>query len=154
MSSNNSELKDVFDEDPELPRRQITINVFKENQQLIEQTVTPVQSVRKQRKGSLKKQESSFVYQDIKNFIKEKNEKYMLKKVIDKNANDIISLDEFTERNDQTLRLKKLNKKANQLEFNSQDRESLENAKIDKNLLNNYFNESNENQNFIKDKFL
>lgn len=32
--------------------------------------------------------------------------------------------------------------------------ESLENANIDKSLLNNYFNESNENQNFIKDKFL
>jgi len=47
LSSNNSELKDVFDENPELPRRQITINIFKENHQLIEQTVTPIKSARK-----------------------------------------------------------------------------------------------------------
>jgi hypothetical protein len=38
------------------------------------------------------KRESIFIYQNIKNFIKEKNEKYMLDKVLDKNANDIISL--------------------------------------------------------------
>ena len=42
------------------------------------------------------------------------------------------------------------NKKLNQIEFSINDIESLKNVNIDNNLLENYFFESNENKNFIK----